>query len=229
MLAYLGSASDRSVALAAAPDGARDAADAAAAWAHAVLAGRVADVRVWRFLDDYAAAVVLARSAPEADSFHVNVVGLDGWELAAGRGVAVASLEARVLFAGEIAVDEVALFGRWFDALKAAAVKRSGAARHATAKGGGHQHTPAFVLALARESAEKARAERLAEPPAPRDEPPEENELPGLEPLGGFTDVGRHAGGEARDCALPLTRALVRELLCAGRSRRSPRRTRRSS
>ena len=98
------------------------------------------------------------------------------------------------LHVGEVELFKLEDFNSRFNVLLSKASERKGAERSAAGERQGHQKTPAFIHALFVQAincrcALKCNCEEVL-------------------PKGGFTDVGRHTGGEARDTCFALVRSV---------------------
>lgn len=149
-------------------------------------------------------AVLLATansaSDEEATKFHLHVLGLDGWRFSstAGKSTPIAHSAPSTLHVRELERDELGDFVVRFSIAYEDMRKRVGKERSASNAHGGHQRTPSCIAALAAWVTDNPAAQGSKELCATDMQ---------LLPRGGFTDVGRHTGGEARetDEALALT------------------------
>lgn len=157
----------------------------------------------------YGAVILTSTSDVDESTVFLHVVSLDQWEfggcddiaLTSSPWGAVAAHRPAVLPAGLVRKEDVpALEGKYASALQAVQ-HRSGSARTAANPHGGHQKTPAFIHAVLMEA-----IERVSNPTN------SEAEVRVL-PRGGFTDVGLHTGGAARETSWPLAIAVAHTLL----------------
>lgn len=104
------------------------------------------------------------------------------------------------LYLGKVALERFDDFCTLADKLLAKAMARRGNKRSAAENDQGNQKTPALIQAVLSDALEKLDAK----------EEPEESSAP---PRGGFTDVGLHTGGCARNTGWPLVQAVMQVLL----------------
>jgi hypothetical protein len=101
------------------------------------------------------------------------------------------------IYVGNVQIDEFDRFGDVFQTLLNEAKKRKGDKRSAVGHKQGHQKTPAMIQAVLLDA--------LANLVKKTDD---------LTPArGGFTDVGLHTGGHARNTAWPLVNAVTQVIL----------------
>jgi hypothetical protein len=150
----------------------------------------------------YGCVLILHRDAVQRqNSLNVTVLGLDSHHHVVHSGQnryefsAIAQTYVE-LFVGQIDVTKKEDFWRTFQTLFDKASSRKGDGRSASDGKQGHQKTPAFIHALLLQA--------LKCPCVDVEMKMKTDVLP----RGGFTDVGRHTGGEARDTAFALVRSL---------------------
>lgn len=177
---------------------------------------------VLEWKEEYAAAVLICAVDVDEATLHVHVVEiLDSWEFgletSAHKGwasQAVASHRPVHLPVGSVRAQDIFSLQDEFRWMMTEAQRRTGSARSASNRGGGHQHTLAFIEAVIRAAIQSVNEHdgRTSEL-GPDEADDAERMMPELAPRGGFTDVGRHTGGEARDTRWPLMRAVTHLLL----------------
>lgn len=154
----------------------------------------------------YGAVVIVAGDSTDSTASHVWVIGLDEWKfrIHAGAPTPEAGRAPVQFHAGKIATASRSVFRTFYGHVISTAQTKHGDQRSAQNAGGGHQKTPAFIDAVAREAVRLVNA-------GVRELTKEYK--PDLKPRGGTTDVGRHTGGEARDTAAPLAKCALHFLL----------------
>lgn len=107
------------------------------------------------------------------------------------------ALDYKILIAGTIEENKLEAFWKRFQQLHSAAQARDGDRRTAVGGRQGHQFTPTLVHALATQAVECScdGGSNCA--------------CPNVIPKGGFTDVGRHTGGEKRNTSFALVKFLL--------------------
>jgi hypothetical protein len=180
----------------------------------AVLGGDGTSHRVLKWELSYGCLLLVACPRADEHQRHLYVLGLDGWQHnVMGKTPTAVPAQAGVTLAiGNIPVASLVTFQKAYAKVMKPVKSRKGPQRSAANSHGGHQFTPAFVLALA----QAALAEAVA-PACYNDDSLAERVLDRLAAnpsRGGFTDVGRHTGGEPRDTQLALTMALAFHVLC---------------
>ena len=151
----------------------------------------------------------------------LRLVGLDGWEFqilsdaTARHHCSQAGMNAATQLSVPDLTPDTAEYDEWMELdsvgryekflrlamqLLAAAKSRKGDKRSGVSNEQGNQKTPAMIQAILRDAVEGLKAE----------EEPDEGSTP---PRGGFTDVGMHTGGSARNTTWPLVRAVLQVLL----------------
>jgi hypothetical protein len=158
----------------------------------------------------------------DADTVHLEVLGLDSWtfsvKLNAGgskpiarQHTSIAGDQSATLYAGHIPVDAVPNFMIEYRKVLEAAQAKTGDARHAK-NDGGHQKTPSFIYAVA-QTALSRYYEKCKEGEVHDELVDKKDAALKVHPRGGLTDVGQHTGGVERDTEFPLTVVLTREIL----------------
>ena len=149
---------------------------------------------------EYGCALI-ART-PRVEEMHLELLGLDGWTFRGERTVSSqAELNSPVsLHVGTIPLDKYHDFLRLTSKFLDAAKERKGGKRTAAANDQGHQKTPAMIHAVMIDAIEALYLEQE----------PEEGTTA---PRGGFTDVGLHTGGAARDTAWALVRSVLQVVI----------------
>jgi hypothetical protein len=184
-----------------------------------VLMGEAGDTRVEKWWLEYGCALL---SSPGEDGAaeptrSYTLVGLDKWSAKihsypdgpSGETVRAQTATCNgstVLFVGSSSDGSHLGFLSLIQTLMAKASSRTGKERSAAGGTQGHQKTPSFVEAVIKD------ARKVLLGHATMDE----IVAAGSVPRGGFTDVGRHTGGEKRRTCWPLVREVHRHLVCSG-------------
>ena len=141
------------------------------------------------------AAIYHSDSGQRYDYLSVDIIGIDRHELQVHVGkedyqFSSVAKSFAILHVGEVAIFNLEGFNRRFNGILKEASQRKGDQRSAAGERQGHQRTPAFIHALFVQalSCECTGKCNCAE----------------VLPKGGFTDVGQHTGGEARDTCFAL-------------------------
>jgi hypothetical protein len=163
---------------------------------------------VLRTEKDYGAVLMASangRNVEETTEYHVFVLGLDGWRfsLSGGRVAAIAHSEPSIICVGSFTYDRLAVFEHRYGKAFSVMCSRTENQRNASNSHGGHQKTPSCIAALAEWvikhfSLDDKKFEQVCNP---------QHLI--LSPRGGFTDVGRHTGGEPRDTGEALALSLL--------------------
>ncbi|KAG7675177.1 hypothetical protein KSW81_002679 [Nannochloris sp. 'desiccata'] len=140
------------------------------------------------------------------DEISILIVGLDAWKFQT-HSITQGAIEhsstcegSCVLHAGSISVEDTCRFFNILEKLLVKAQSKKGEARSAASNNQGHQKTPSFIDALVRDAMRKLRRG-------------EDGSDCASQPRGGFTDVGLHTGGEARNTAWPLFKESLKTIL----------------
>ena len=170
-----------------------------------VLVGAVDQpLKIVRWFPQY--GCVLFASAPHIGvhpqaQVHLNLLALDGWDFRMhGLGFASKSTSGVTLCVGDVMAIEFSKFYNIFSDMLTEAQQRHGDKRHA-GTGQGHQKTPTFIAAVLTDAVDLSKEEVKTE------------EKSQTAPQGGFTDVGQHTGGRARDTCWALVAGMAGELI----------------
>lgn len=164
--------------------------------------------RIVEMETEYGAVIVATangRNHKEVSEYQLLVLGLDGWRFTSsgGRAAAIAHSEPSVLHIGTIACESLHAIKSRYAMARAVMRTRQDGQRNASNEHGGHQKTPSCIAALA-----EWVIARLHLSDSAFKNVCNVNDLK-LSPRGGFTDVGLHTGGEARDTEEPLIMSLL--------------------
>lgn len=138
----------------------------------------------------------------------LELVGLDCWSFSMHSGPEGRAQSSQTpchrsvsLQVGTLPLEDYPKFLERMKILLELAEKRKGTERSAAFNQQGHQKTPSFIQAIIRDALDTLHTEG--------EEPPKNP----TKPRGGFTDVGLHTGGHARDTSWTIVRAVLQVII----------------